>query len=284
MRAAIVVLRSVEAGRAGAGGSSGGAGAFAGSAADLGRSGTRGGAGAGLAAAGLFGAARRLFGLAHRGRLLRLAHRLRLLGLARRRLLVGFARRRRLDRGRLGRGGLCGRALGNRLFGRGRLGGAGRLALRRRDPGAEQGLAIAVERDPGIADQVARLLAEDLGQALGRVVGREDVALERQSLDDEYHLTGGDVAPGVVQPVGDVLGGVVEMVAVLGDLVRQDAEEIGEGPRREHRDVGRRMDLAGEALDLGAVGGGDGCRLRHLALGQEGAEGVGRQGHVGGGS
>ena len=44
---------------------------------------------------------------------------------------------------------------------------AARLPAGAGDPGGEQGLAIGVERDAGAADQVARLLAEDLGQAFG---------------------------------------------------------------------------------------------------------------------
>ena len=156
-------------------------------------------------------------------------------------------------------------------------------AARGGDPGGQQRLALVVQGDAGAADQVARLFAKDLGEALRCVAGREDVALERQSLDHERHLTAGDGAAGGGQPLGDVLGRVLEMVAAGGDLVGQLAKQLGEGLRREQRNVGGAVDLAGKGFDAAAVDGARGGRRfrRGRRVGEEGREFLRGQDQVG---
>ena len=109
-----------------------------------------------------------------------------------------------------------------------------------------------------MVDEVVDLLAEDFRQPLGSVGGREDVSLEGEALDHEHDLPARRGPSGFAEARGHVIGGLLEMVAALGDLLGEKPEEVGKGARRKDRHAGRRVDLAGERLDLVPLARGGG--------------------------
>ena len=138
--------------------------------------------------------------------------------------------------------------------GRRRRGGPGRRRRRASDdPGRQQRRLVLGDVDAGASGKVKDLLPEDLGQLLRRVGRREDMPLQCQALDHEEHLPAIDVAPGLGELFGHPLRRLLEVVTPLADFLGEKAEQIGESPRREHRHVGRRVNLARQRLQPAAI-------------------------------